>query len=57
MGSNLPIVLIELVLVFGGVLGFAWWQLRSLERDRANTRAERERAQRDATAKETNDAP
>lgn len=34
MGDNLPVILIELVLVFGGVLGFAWWQLRSVARDR-----------------------
>ena len=32
--SNWPIVLIEVVLVFGGALAFGWWQLRSIERDR-----------------------
>jgi hypothetical protein len=31
--SNLPIVLIEVVLVFGGVLAFGIWQLRSLKKD------------------------
>jgi hypothetical protein len=31
--SNLPIVLIEVVLVFGGVLAFGIWQLRSLKSD------------------------
>lgn len=38
--------LIELVLVGGGVLLFAWWQLRSLERDRRTTqeRIAREKA-------------
>ena len=30
----MPVILIELLLVFGGVLGFAWWQLRDLERER-----------------------
>jgi len=35
-----PIILIELVLVFGGVLLFAWWQFRDL-------RKEREKAQRE----------
>jgi len=30
----LPIILIELVLVFGGVLAFGWWQLRSVKLDR-----------------------
>ena len=29
-----PIILIEVVLVFGGVLLFAWWQLRDLHKER-----------------------
>ena len=29
-----PIILIEVVLVFGGVLLFAWWQLRVLRKER-----------------------
>ena len=29
-----PIILIEVVLVFGGVLLFAWWQLRDLKKER-----------------------
>lgn len=29
-----PFILVELVLVFGVVLGFAWWQLRDLARER-----------------------
>ncbi len=33
MDSNLPIIVIELVLTFGGVLLFGWWQLRSIKRD------------------------
>ncbi len=44
--SALPLILIELVLVFGGVMAFGWWQLRSVARDRqkaAAERAERER--------------
>ena len=41
MGSNLPIVLIEGVLIFGGVLAFGWWQLRSLARDRAEALRQR----------------
>ena len=31
--------LFEVVLTGGGVLAFAWWQLRSLKRDRAITQA------------------
>jgi hypothetical protein len=37
-----PVILIELVLVFGGVLLFAWWQFRDL-------RKEREKAQKEKT--------
>ena len=29
-----PILLIEVVLVFGGVLLFAWWQLWDLRKER-----------------------
>jgi hypothetical protein len=29
-----PFILVEVVLVFGGVLAFGWWQLRDLERER-----------------------
>jgi hypothetical protein len=29
-----PIILIEVVLVFGSVLLFAWWQLRDLRKER-----------------------
>jgi hypothetical protein len=29
-----PIILIEVVLVFGSVLLFAWWQLRDLKKER-----------------------
>jgi hypothetical protein len=36
-----PFILVELLLVFGGVLGFAWWQLRD-----ARERRKREMQQR-----------
>jgi F0F1-type ATP synthase membrane subunit b/b' len=39
--SALPLILIELVLVFGGVMAFGWWQLRSVARDRQKAAAER----------------
>lgn len=60
MGPHLPIVLIEVVLIFGGVLAFGWWQLREIQRDQAKTareRAEREAAARDAAPPEDGDAP
>jgi hypothetical protein len=41
--------LIELALVFGGVLGFGWWQLRSVERDRQKRLA----AERDTAGKKS----
>lgn len=34
MSSHLPLIVIEIVLVFGGALVFAWWQLRDLRRER-----------------------
>lgn len=49
MGENLPIVLIEGVLIFGGVLAFAWWQLHEIKVDQRKAAAERaERAEREA---------
>lgn len=44
MANPLPVILIELVLVFGGVLAFAWWQLRSVARDRQEAAARRSAA-------------
>ena len=37
-----PIILIEVILVFGGVLLFAWWQLRDLKREREKDQKKRE---------------
>ena len=31
---RIPGVVVEIVLVFGGALAFAWWQLRDLDRER-----------------------
>jgi cytoskeletal protein RodZ len=46
MSQNLPVILIEVVLIFGGVLAFGWWQLRDLrlERERRERHAQREAA-------------
>ena len=46
MAPNLPVILIEVVLIFGGVLAFGWWQLRSVKRDQEQSA--RERAERKA---------
>lgn len=42
--SDMPVIVIELVLVLGGVLAFAWWQLRDLDRERDKRRRARESA-------------
>jgi hypothetical protein len=34
MDNFWPVILIEVVIVFGGVLLFAWWQLRDLRKER-----------------------
>ena len=44
MDNPLPIIVIELVLVFGGVLLFGWWQLRDVKRDQ-QAAAAKKRAQ------------
>jgi len=41
MFSHFPIILVEVIMVFGGVLLFAWWQLRELKK----LRQEREQKQ------------
>jgi predicted negative regulator of RcsB-dependent stress response len=54
MSQNLPVILIEVVLIFGGVLAFGWWQLRDLKKAREQS----ELARREATdaRKATEDA-
>jgi hypothetical protein len=42
MSQHLPVILIEVVLIFGGVLLFGWWQLRSLKKDQQKSARERE---------------
>ena len=42
MSEHLPLILIEVVLVFGGVLAFGWWQLRDVRKAREQTRRRRE---------------
>jgi hypothetical protein len=54
MSQNLPVILIEVALIFGGVLAFGWWQLRDLKKERER----RERAQREAAeARKTKEDP
>ena len=37
-----PVILIEVVLFFGGVLLFAWWQLRDLKKEREKDQKKKE---------------
>lgn len=32
--DHLPLIVVEVVLVFGGAVAFAWWQFRDLARER-----------------------
>ena len=57
MSQNLPVILIEVVLIFGGVLAFAWWQLRDVRKSQeqgAREHAQRQQAE-GATDKEGSD--
>jgi hypothetical protein len=37
-----PVILIEVILMFGGVLLFAWWQLRDLRKEREKNRKKKD---------------
>jgi hypothetical protein len=37
-----PVILIEVVLIFGGVLLFAWWQLHDLRKEREKDQKKKE---------------
>lgn len=45
--NHLPLILVEVVLVFGGAVAFAWWQFRDLKREREKREAAK-RAQQEA---------
>ena len=42
MGNFGPVILIEVVMVFGGVLLFVWWQLRDLRKEREKNQQKKE---------------
>ncbi len=56
MSDNWPIVLIEGIIVFGGALAFAWWQLREIRIDQQRA-AEKKRAEAETAAKRGDSAP
>lgn len=41
--QDLPLIVIEIVLVFGGVLAFGWWQFRDLANERRKRQARQAR--------------
>ena len=43
--EHLPLIVIEVVMVFGGALAFGWWQLSDIRRERRK-REEAERRRR-----------
>lgn len=51
MSTHLPFIVVEVVLVFGGALAFAWWQFRDLRRERERREA-RERARQAAAERD-----
>lgn len=34
MWDHLPLIVVEVVMIFGGALAFGWWQLRDLAREK-----------------------
>jgi hypothetical protein len=42
-----PVILIEVILVFGGVLLFAWWQLRDLRKEREKNQKKKSKKLKD----------
>jgi hypothetical protein len=57
VSEHTPIILIELLLVLGGTLGFGWWQLRSIRRDREKAAAERTAGAESDSRSDTGDPP
>jgi hypothetical protein len=43
MSEHLPLIVIEVLLVFGGAVAFAWWQFRDLARERRKREEARKR--------------
>lgn len=52
MSQYAPLIIVELLMVFGGALAFAWWQFRDLKREREKREAAR-RAQAEQAAQES----
>ena len=57
MGDHSPFIVIELLLIFGGAIAVAWWQIRDVNRAQAETRRAREQAEREGRAASDPDGP
>lgn len=55
MSDHTPIIVIELVLVFGGAILFTWWQLHSIKVDQRKA-AERRAAKQAREEQQPDDA-
>ena len=42
MEQHFPIIVVELIMVFGGALAFGWWQLRDIKKDQLKAQRELE---------------
>lgn len=54
--NHLPLIVVEVVLVFGGAIAFGWWQLRDLRREREKREQQRQRDQAAAATDRGSDA-
>ncbi len=54
--NHLPLIVVEVVLVFGGALAFAWWQFRDLRLEREK-REKRQQQPRDPVDADSGDTP
>ena len=44
MDNFVPIMLIEVVMFFGGALLFAWWQLRDIRKEREKAQKQKDQS-------------
>lgn len=43
--EHLPLIAIEVVMIFGGAIAFGWWQLRDLDREKKKREQAQARAE------------
>lgn len=50
MWDHLPLIVVEVVMIFGGAIAFGWWQLRDLKREREARELREQRERHDRAA-------